>query len=76
LIDNGADDGTVERVHDVLRDPVHAAAGREAEPTAAIVNPQSVKGADTAGAVTRGFDAGKKINGRKRFLITDTPGWS
>jgi transposase len=35
---------------------------------------QSVKGADTVGAETRGYDAGKKINGRKRFIVTDTLG--
>jgi transposase len=68
------DDGTVERVHDALRDQVRAAEGRKAGPTAAIVDSQSVKGADTVGAATRGFDAGKRINGRKRFLVTDTLG--
>ncbi|MFF4988969.1 transposase [Streptosporangium saharense] len=35
---------------------------------------QSVKGADTVGADTRGYDANKKINGRKRFVVTDTLG--
>jgi transposase len=35
---------------------------------------QTVKGADTVGAATRGYDAGKKINGRKRFIVTDTLG--
>src|SRR6185437_2153465 len=34
----------------------------------------SVKGADTVGRDTRGYDAGKKINGRKRFIVTDTLG--
>jgi transposase len=33
-----------------------------------------VKGADTVGRETRGYDAGKKINGRKRFIVTDTLG--
>lgn len=68
------DDGTVQRVHDALRDRVRAADGREAEPTAAVLDSQSVKGADTVGAATRGYDAGKRINGRKRFLVTDTLG--
>jgi transposase len=36
--------------------------------------PQSVKGADTVGRDSRGYDAGKKINGRKRFNVTDTLG--
>ncbi|WP_229784283.1 transposase [Pilimelia anulata] len=35
---------------------------------------QSVKGADTVGADSRGYDAGKRINGRKRFIVTDTCG--
>jgi transposase len=38
------------------------------------VDSQTVKGADTAGRDTRGYDAGKKINGRKRFIVTDTLG--
>jgi len=33
-----------------------------------------VKGADTVGGECRGYDAGKKINGRKRFIVTDTLG--
>ena len=33
-----------------------------------------MKGADTVGRDTRGYDAGKKINGRKRFIVTDTLG--
>ncbi|WP_425322702.1 transposase [Actinoplanes ianthinogenes] len=35
---------------------------------------QSVKAADTVGSDSRGYDAGKKINGRKRFIVTDTLG--
>ncbi|GAB3454087.1 hypothetical protein GCM10027436_55450 [Actinophytocola sediminis] len=35
---------------------------------------QSIKGADTIGADTRGYDAGEKIHGRKRFIVTDTFG--
>jgi hypothetical protein len=33
-----------------------------------------VEGADTVGTDTRGYDAGKKVNGRKRFIVTDTAG--
>ena len=47
-------------------------AGREASPTAGIVDSQSVKTTEAGGP--RGFDAGKKINGRKRHLLTDTLG--
>ncbi|REH27014.1 DDE family transposase [Kutzneria buriramensis] len=35
---------------------------------------QTVTGADTVGADTRGYDAGKKPGGRKRFIVTDTLG--
>ena len=49
-------------------------ADRAAEPTAGIIDSQSVKGADAVGKSTRGYDAGKKINGRKRLIVTDTLG--
>jgi Transposase DDE domain len=39
-----------------------------------VLDSQSVKGADTVGKDSRGYDAGKKINGRKRFIVTDTAG--
>lgn len=68
------DDGSVQRVHDTLRDRVRAAEGRAADATAGVVDSQSVKGADTVGAGSRGYDAGKKTNGRKRFIVTDTLG--
>lgn len=42
--------------------------------SAAIVDAQSVKGADTVGAPSRGYDAGKKVNGRKRHVVVDTAG--
>lgn len=68
------DDGTVERVHDALRDRVREADGRSAEPSAGLIDSQSIRTADTVPVATRGFDAGKKVKGRKRFLVTDTPG--
>ena len=46
--------------------------GRDPHPSAGIVDSQSVKGADTVSKDTRGYDAGKKINGRKRHIVTDT----
>jgi transposase len=66
--------GTTERILDELREQVRVAQGREPEPSAGIIDSQSVKGADTVGRQSRGYDAGKKINGRKRFIITDTLG--
>jgi transposase len=66
--------GTTERILDELREQVRIAEGREPEPTAGIIDSQSVKGADTVGRDSRGYDAGKKINGRKRFIVTDTLG--
>ena len=47
-------------------------AGREASPTAGIVDSQSVR--TTEGGGPRGYDAGKKINGRKRHILVDTLG--
>jgi transposase len=69
-----AEDGTTDRIHDALRDQVRDADGRDPMASAGIVDSQSVKGADTVGKNTRGYDAGKKINGRKRHLVTDSLG--
>jgi transposase len=67
-------DGTWQRVHDTLRERVRTAAGRTSLPTAAVIDSQSVKAAETVAAASRGFDAGKKINGRKRHIAVDTLG--
>ncbi|MGW0594796.1 hypothetical protein [Streptosporangium sp. NPDC002607] len=48
---------------DVLRRRVRKSVGREAEPSVAVLDSQSVKGADTVGRDSRGYDANKKING-------------
>ncbi|MGW4467870.1 IS5 family transposase [Micromonospora sp. NPDC004704] len=63
-----------ERILDLLREEVRLVEGRDPEPSAGIIDSQSVKGADTVGRDTRGYDAGKKVNGRKRFIVTDTLG--
>jgi transposase len=67
-------DGTVDRIHDALRDRVRDGAGRDPMASAGIVDAQSVKAADTVGSGSRGFDAGKKVNGRKRHIVVDTMG--
>ena len=68
-------DGTVDRIHDALRERVRIKEGREhPEPSAGIIDAQVVKGADTVPAASRGYDAGKKTNGRKRHVIVDTLG--
>jgi len=63
-----------ERVVDELRRRVRAAAGRDPEPSAAIVDSQSVRAAATVGAGSRGWDQAKKITGRKRHIVVDTLG--
>ena len=67
-------DGTVNHVHNTLREQVRQAAGRELEPTAAIIDSQSVRAAETVARASRGYDAGKKVNGRKRHIAVDTIG--
>lgn len=69
-----AEDGTTDRIHEALRDAVRDADGRDPMASAGIVDSQSVKGADTVSKESRGYDAGKKINGRKRHIVTDTLG--
>jgi transposase len=66
--------GEVTAVHNDLRDTLRAAAGRDVDPTAAILDSQTVRAAETVGAATRGWDAGKKLNGRKRHIVVDTLG--
>jgi putative transposase len=65
-------DWTWTFIHDALRDWLRKSEGREVAPTAAIVDSQSVKTPDQAGE--RGYDAGKKIKGRKRHLAVDALG--
>jgi putative transposase len=68
------DDGTLTRLHDALRAQLRTAAGRNAEPTAAVIDSQSVRAADTVPKTSRGWDNAKKVNGRKRHIAVDTGG--
>src|SRR5207302_2789928 len=65
-------DGTWQAVMDALRRQVRAAAGREPEPRKAAIDSQTVKGGEAGGP--RGYDGGKRVNGRKRHLIVDSMG--
>jgi transposase len=65
-------DWTWTFIHDTVRDWLRKTEGRNVAPTAAIMDSQSVKTPDQAGE--RGYDAGKKIKGRKRHLAVDTLG--
>jgi transposase len=68
------DNAYIKELYGRLRAMLRELAGKEAEPTGAIIDSQPVKGDATVGAATRGFDAGKKINGRKRHIAVDTLG--
>jgi putative transposase len=68
------DDGTLQRAHDQLREAARTAAGRAAVPTAAVIDSQSVRAADTVPKASRGWDNAKKVNGRKRHIAVDTAG--
>jgi Transposase DDE domain len=48
--------------------------GRDPLPTAAVIESQSVHGADTVPRASQGYDAGKRVNGRKRHIAVDTGG--
>jgi transposase len=67
-------DGTVNHLHNSLREQVRTAAGRQPEPSAAIIDSQSVRAAETVARASRGYDAGKKVNVRKRHIAVDTIG--
>jgi transposase len=67
-------DGITILLLDMLRERIRLAGGRTATPTAAIIDSQSVKAGENVWRASRGYDAGKKINGRKRHIAVDTLG--
>lgn len=67
-------DGTWTRIHETLRARLRRQHGRHKHPTGGCLDSQSVNTTATPG--TRGYDAGKKINGRKRHLPVDTLGFA
>ncbi|MEU9992932.1 IS5 family transposase, partial [Streptomyces sp. NPDC048045] len=67
-------DGTIEKLGVRLHRLVREKEGRDPEPTACVIDSQSVKTAHTVPTSTQGIDAGKKIVGRKRSIVVDTLG--
>jgi len=75
-LDSWSLDGTLDRMHHALYVKCRKRGDRQASPTAAIIDSQSVKSAEKSGSRIdpKGYDAGKRINGKKRHILVDTLG--
>jgi putative transposase len=65
-------DGTWQQIQEALRERVRRAAGRDPDPRSAYIDSQSVK--TSQGGEQRGYDGGKKVQGRKRHIVVDSLG--
>ncbi len=68
------EDGTDQAIHDLLRCQAREKAGRAEDPTAVVLDTQSIRAANHVPAATTGKDAGKRVPGRKRGLAVDALG--
>ncbi|MFJ6523453.1 IS5 family transposase [Streptomyces filamentosus] len=69
-----ADEGVFAQLNGLLRQLLREKEGRNGEPSACVIDAQSVKTSTSVPASSQGIDAGKKIVGRKRSIVTDTLG--